>query len=169
MSIKSKFMQALVGMMFLTPFAAFAENGGADSSVDLLVLKMADATTAEFELADEPVISFADGKLVVTSQSATTDYEQEAVTEFYFKKKNPVVDGIKNTVSNLFSFTYNDNTTVVIAGSKAKKAFLYTIDGKSLQSLKVVNGAVTINLENCAPGIYVVNLENEHTFKIIKK
>ena len=28
MSIKSKFMQALVGMMFLAPFTAFAENGG---------------------------------------------------------------------------------------------------------------------------------------------
>lgn len=169
MSVKSKFMQALVGMMFLASFAAFAENGGAESSVDLLVLKMADATTAEFELADEPVISFADGKLVVTSQSATTDYEQEAVTEFYFKKKDPVVDGINNSVGDFFSFTYKDNANVVIAGSKAKKASLYTIDGKSLQSQKVVNGTVTISLENYAPGIYVVNLEKEHTFKIIKK
>lgn len=168
MKMKEKFMQALVGMMFLAPLTAFAETGEAESSVDLLVLKMADATTAEFELADEPVISFANGKLNVTSKSATTDYEQADVAEFYFKKKDTST-GIDALGGNLFSFTYKDNAHVVVAGSKAKKALLYTIDGKSLQSLKVVNGTVTIDLGSYAPGIYVVNLENEHTFKIIKK
>lgn len=165
--MKIKFMQALLGLMLLTPLSASAADGD-DASVDLLVLKLADASTAEFSLADEPSISFADGKLVVTSQEVTTDYAQEEVTEFYFKKKDTST-GINANVSNLFSFTYTDNANVVITGSKAHKASVYTIDGKIVKKLTVVDGAVNINLADAAPGIYVVNLEKEHSFKIIKK
>lgn len=167
MTMKAKFMQALLGLVCLSSLSAQAA-GTDDASVDLLVLKMADASTKEFKLSEEPIISFADGKLVVTAQTVTTDYEQSDVTEFYFKKQDPST-GIDAQVANLFSFTYNDNAHVVIAGSKAQTVALYTVDGKLVKSQKVVDGAVTVDLTACSAGIYVLNLENEHTFKIIKK
>lgn len=165
--MKIKFMQALLGLVLLAPMAAYAA-GGDETSVDLLVLKMVDETTAEFNLADKPTISFVDGKFLVTSKSVTTDYKQADVTEFHFEKKN-VTDGIGPVVNGLFSFVYNDNDHVTIFGSKAKKISVYTVDGKLLKSQTITDGKVTVNLDNLKAGIYVLNLEKEHTFKIIKK
>ena len=49
--MRFKFMQALLGLMLVSPVAASAATDDAEP-VDMLVLKMADATTAEFFLAD---------------------------------------------------------------------------------------------------------------------
>lgn len=160
-------MQALLGLMLLTPLAANAADEG-DEAIDVLVLKMADETTAEFALADEPTVSFDNGKFTVVSQGVTTDYEQSDVTEFYFSKKSTET-GIGKAAEGNFSFVYNDNANVHVSGSKASKASLYTIDGKLVKSQKVNGGSVSVSLNECQPGMYVLNLENEHSFKIIKK
>lgn len=160
-------MQALLGLALFSPVAANAATGD-DVSVDMLVLKMADETTAEFKLDDTPVVSFEDGQLLVKSASATGSYDQSDVTEFYFKKYDPST-GISKALGSNFSFVYDDNANVVISGTKAAKASLYTIDGKLVKSQKVNGGNATVSVVDCQAGVYVLNLENEHTFKIIKK
>lgn len=165
--MKVRFMQALLGLMLLTPAAASAADGD-DASVDMLVLKLADETTAQFMLADKPAISFADGKLAVTSQSASTEYAQSDVTEFHFEKYDPST-AIGKTTGSQFAFAYSDNATVSITGTKAPKATLYTADGKLVKSVRTAGGSVTVSLADCQAGVYVLTLENEHTFKVIKK
>lgn len=159
-------MQALLGLMLMTPMAANATDG--DTDVDMLVLKMTDETTKEFMIADKPIITFENDKLKVTSQSVTTDFDQAAVAEFYFQKYDPAT-GITAAQGKFFSFTYNDNANIVVAGTTAKKATLYTVDGKLIKAQKIANGTATINLADCQSGVYVLNLENEQSFKIIKK
>ena len=43
------------------------------------------------------------------------------------------------------------------------------IDGALVARKSVVEGAVSVSLDSCKPGVYVLTLENEHTFKLIKR
>lgn len=94
-------------------------------------------------------------------------YEQSAVAEFYFDYAVPTA--ITGTESKTFSLTYTDNRTVTVGGTKAKTAMLYAADGTLVARKSVVEGAVSVSLDSCNPGVYVLTLENEHTFKLIKR
>ena len=50
-----------------------------------------------------------------------------------------------------------------------KTVSVYDANGKLLQRQKVSGGNATINVASYAPGVYILNLTNEHSFKIIKK
>ena len=76
---------------------------------------------------------------------------------------------ITGTESKTFSLTYTDNRTVTVGGTKAKTATLYAADGTLVARKSVVEGAVSVSLDSCKPGVYVLTLENEHTFKLIKR
>lgn len=128
---------------------------------------MADSKTAEFKLSTRPVIAFSDDKLQITSDEISTDYPQSDVTEFYF---TAISTGIEEKVNpSTMSFSYTDNATIRISGSAAGEAVLYDTNGKLLQRQKVSGGNAAINVASYAPGVYILNLTNEHSFKIIKK
>lgn len=163
--MNAKIFKTVLALLLLAmPAAIFAAEAD-DAPRQALVLKFADETTANFFLADKPTIGFADGKLTVTATELTADYEQTAVTEFYFDTITPTaIAGVKGA----FGFAYTDGV-VRVSGSKARVAALYAADGTLVESRNVVDGAVELSLANRKPGVYVLNLENEHSFKIVKK
>lgn len=134
---------------------------------EFLVLRMADSKTAEFKLSTRPTITFSDDKLVVTSSEASTEYAQNEVTEFYFTAVSTGID--EKVAATTMTFTYVDNAHINISGSKANHALLYDANGQLLQRQQVTDGKASIDVSQYAPGVYVLNLANEHSFKIIKK
>ena len=62
-----------------------------------------------------------------------------------------------------------DNTHVRVTGTKARVAQLYSLDGQLLTTRPTANGAVTVSLAECKPGVYVLRLENDRSFKVIRK
>lgn len=163
--MNAKIFKTVLALLLLAmPAAIFAAEAD-ESPRQALVLKFADETTANFFLADKPTIGFADGKLTVTATELTADYEQTAVTEFYFDTIAPTaIAGVKGA----FGFAYTDGV-VRVSGSKVRVAALYAADGTLVESRNVVDGAVELSLANRKPGVYVLNLENEHSFKIVRK
>lgn len=150
---------------FAPPFGLI--HAAETEQAEFLVLKIADSKTAEFKLSTRPVIAFSDDKLQITSYEISTDYPQSDVTEFYF---TAISTGIEEKVNpSTMSFSYTDNATIRISGSAAGEAVLYDANGKLLQRQKVSGGNATINVASYAPGVYILNLTNEHSFKIIKK
>lgn len=146
---------------FAPPFGLI--HAAETEQAEFLVLKMADSKTAEFKLSTRPVIAFSDDKLQITSNEISTDYPQSDVTEFYF---TAISTGIEEKVNpSTMSFSYTDNATIRISGSAAGEAVLYDANGKLLQRQKVSGGNATINVASYAPGVYILNLTNEHSFK----
>lgn len=169
--MKIRFMYALLGLMMLAPTAARAADG--DKVVDMLVLKMADESTKLFALSEQPVITLGEGKFTVTSGSVVTDYEQEDVAEYYFEKVDSAtadsVTAIATPETRQFSLAYTDNSTVSVHGTNAKTVRLYTQNGQLVATQPTADGNATVSLAALRPGIYLLQLENEHTFKLIKK
>ena len=155
--MKEKLLKLLFAFLACCSSAAHAADG---ESAEILVLKFADARTVKFLLADKPEISFADGKLIVTSQSLTTNYEQSQVVEFHFTS---VALGVDKNMADL------DNTSVSVSGTHARSISLYDISGRLVKRQHVEQGCVNVSLEGCTPGTYILNLEGEHSFKIVKK
>lgn len=164
-------MQALLGLMMLAPAVAHAAAG--DKVIDMLVLKMSDESTKLFALDSLPTITLADGKFSVTSGSVTTDYEQSEVTEYYFEKVDSTtadsVLAVTGPATSRFTLRYVDNDHVAITGTQTRRALLYTQGGQLVATQPTVGGNVTVSLASLQPGIFVLRLENEHSFKIIKK
>ena len=161
--MKEKLLKLLFAFLACCSSAANAADG---ESAEILVLKFADARTVKFLLADKPEISFADGKLIVTSQSLTTNYEQSQVVEFHFTS---VALGVDKNIADDFSFSYLDNTSVSVSGTHARSVSLYDISGRLVKRQHVEQGCVNVSREGCTPGTYILNLEGEHSFKIVKK
>ena len=134
---------------------------------EFLVLKMSNSTTAEFKLSTCPVISFSDDKLLVASDEASTEYAQSDVTEFYFTAVSTGID--QKVAGPTMTFSYVDNAHVNIYGTKANSVLLYDANGRLLRRQQVTDGKASIDVSQYAPGVYVLNLTNEHSFKIIKK
>ena len=154
-------MQALLGLMMLAPTVAHATTG--DRVIDMLVLKMSDESTKLFALDSLPTITLADGKFQVTSGSVTTDYEKvDSATA-------DSVTAVTGPEASRFTLTYLDNSRVIVTGTKASKALLYTQGGQLVATQPTQGGRVTVDLSGLQRGIYVLRLENEHSFKIIKK
>lgn len=165
-NMKKRVLSLVLCCSLWPPLAGFVHAADTQQA-EFLVLKMKDAKTAEFKLSTRPVISFADDKLVVTSDGASTDYLQSDVVEFYF---TAVTTGIQQAANlQSMTFTYVDNANVSISGSSASEALLYDANGKLLKRSAVKAGSVNVNVAPYAPGVYILNLKNEHTFKIIKK
>lgn len=134
---------------------------------EFLVLRMANSSTAEFKLSTRPVITFSDGKLLVASEEASAEYAQSDVTEFYFTAISTGID--EKVTGSTMTFSYVDNAHVNIYGTKANSVLLYDANGRLLRRQQVTDGKASIDVSQYAPGVYVLNLTNEHSFKIIKK
>lgn len=131
-----------------------------------LVIKLIDGSSNLFNLADKPTIAFANGLFKVTSASASAEYKQDEVKDFTFQ----TALGIAPEVENNFSFTYKDNNHVVLEGNLPSRVYLYSSTGALVGSYVTTNGAVTIDLSACAPGVYVLKMTNKTTnIKIFKK
>lgn len=165
--MRIRILQVLLGLMMMAPMVARAADG--DKVIDVLVLKMADETTELFVLDDHPTITLADGKFTVTSASVNTDYNLSDVTEYHFEKVDTVTLGVEKLEKANFTLTYTDNTHVRVTGTKARVAQLYSLDGQLLTTRPTANGAVTVSLTECKPGVYVLRLENDRSFKVIRK
>ncbi len=169
--MKIRFMQVLLGLMMLAPSAVRAADG--DKVVDMLVLRMTDESTKLFALSEQPVITLGEGKFTVTSGSIATDYDQQEVAEYYFEKVDSAtadsVTAVAQPALRQFALSYTDNSTVSVTGTKAKTVRLYTQGGQLVATKPTVDGAATLSLAALRPGLYLLQLENEHTFKLIKK
>lgn len=160
-----KILQAAFALLFCLT-ATTLRAATADAEPKVLVLKFADATTADFLFADTPVITFGDGKVVVSSTNGQAEYDEAQVVEYYFAETPTGIT--ENTVGQL-SLRYTDNTHVTVSGTRATQAQLYDLSGRLVKSQPVSGGSVSVDLSGCAQGTYILNLVNDHSFKIIKK
>lgn len=165
--MKAKFLQALLVLLLSVPIVAAAATDS-ETPRQALVLKFADATEETFFLADQPEVTFDGGKLKVMASGVETDFDQASVTEFYFDYRTTPTS-VTSATAGKSTFSYTDNTTVSVTGSKGSVATLYTVGGKQLLRKSVEGGSVTVSLAGYAPGIYLLNIENDNTYKIIKK
>lgn len=155
----------LLGALLLSLLSLQEGWAQEEERVSVLVLELADETSVSFQLPEKPTLSFSDQKLTVNSASVQTTYPLTEVKNFHFAEK---IVGIDAPAGNQLVFRYVDNENVQVTGATAGSTALYNANGQLVANYAVKNGCVNISLKGCAPGVYLLNL-NQTTFKIIKR
>lgn len=157
--------------MFL-PLSAFAQDTQ-ETLVDVQYLVVTDTAGTEykFELAKEPVITFPQANMVVTTDNDTLSTPLSDVANYKFRTEK-VSSGIKtlpsaNAQNSEASFTFANAT---INGLKAgARVAVYTANGVMVSTATAdQNGSVSLELNQLPKGVYILHTPNK-SFKIVNK
>ena len=155
-------------LSLLLAFIAIAVQ--ANDEYSTLVIETMEGTKFEISLQKKPKVQLTDDKFIITCGKEITGYTYGEIRKFFFKlsgnlEVNPSAD------DRIIRVTFVDNTTVTISGIDNPEVIrLYTLDGSPAKPRVEVNDAiVTVSLSTLDAGIYILNIDNKQTFKLLKR
>lgn len=129
---------------------------------EFLQVTFHDGQNIEFALAEEPIISFADDLMKVTTKKATFSYELWTVSTFHYSATS---SGIAQTEINKPFFLEGNN--LIIDGTE-NHIRVYTIDGRSISLPHFTTGGKTIiNIDAIKGNVLLIHI-NGKTIKIVR-
>lgn len=148
-------------LSFMIPIALLAEG-----NPRLKVWKK-DKTTVLYDLSDEPVTTFENGKLVIKTSSSTVEYPVKDILRYTY-------EGVRTGIDNI---TYDNSVLVKEEQDKlsflnlktGSEVYLFNANGRLLD-VQRSNGtdAVSVSLSSRPQGVYFVKCGNE-TIKLMKR
>ena len=126
-----------------------------------------DKSTVLFALAEKPVTTFSDNKLVIKTSSATIEYPLADIQRYTYEG---VETGIESIESDNSMLVKQEKDKLSLANLKAgAEVRLYNSSGSLLQIVKS-NGTepVVISLSSRPQGVYIVKSGKE-TIKLMKR
>ena len=131
-----------------------------------LHLFFADGSDKWFLFSQQPVVTFSESELTITTSDDTVTYTFDDVAEFQFG--NPDPNGITNQRTTTPRIVQSDGA-VLIYGTGVNAVSLYELSGRKLAAnVRHQGDAVSISLHSLPTGIYIVRINNQ-SIKISKK
>lgn len=140
----------------------------AQDATQRLVLWQKNGEKIFFELSEQPVTTFEDGKLVITTNNTTTYYLIENVVRYTYEGAMTAIHTPILRPGEII-FRQNNDKMVFDGLTDGTTINVYSIDGKVLFSQKAHKGETTvISFANHPTGTYLVKV-NDATYKFIKR
>ena len=155
-------------LSLLLAFIAIAVQ--ANDEYSTLVIETMEGTKFEISLQKKPKVQLTDDKFIITCGKEITGYTYGEMRKFFFKLSGNLE--VKPSADDrIIRVTFVDNTTVTISGIDNPEVIrLYTLDGSPATPRVEVNDAiVTVSLSTLDAGIYILNIDNKQTFKLMKR
>lgn len=132
----------------------------------VLQIVKADGQTHTINLNQEPVTTYQDGNLVITTINATISYPLEVVRKFIFISGT---EDIQNIKGDKFEIS-KDGRFLTLSGLKSDTdAYLYSVNGILMERIHVTSStSISINLESYPIGVYMIKVDGA-TFKILNQ
>jgi len=133
----------------------------------LNVWKM-DGTQIQFLLTDEPVTTFENGNLVITTNQGTYSYPLAQMKKYTHEGLPEGID-VPTVAPGDILVRQNDEQMLIEGLPDNQLVEVYTADGKLILSQRATGGQSTLlNLANQPQGTYVVNV-GQTSFKFVKQ
>ena len=131
----------------------------------LQVVKM-DGQTHTINLNQEPVTTYEDGNLVITTINAIVTYPLEVVRKFVFISGT---EDIQNIKGDRFEISKDGRFLTLSGLEKDTDAYLYSVNGMLMERIHVTASTSTsINLESYPLGVYMIKVDGA-TYKIMNQ
>ena len=130
-----------------------------------LILWLADGSIIYYNLGDRPKISFADGKMIVSTIYTSFDYSMNEVIRYTYVS---VMDDIALLQDKDVEISNDGNTISFQDLSEGQVVNVYDISGTLKLSKKSDGTPLSINISSFPKGVYVVK-SKDYTFKLLKK
>ena len=133
-----------------------------------LVVLLKDKSEVSFNLQDEPIMGYKNGKLVITSTRSVTEFDVSNIRNLSYVdsptdiEEVDVSDGQGDT-----PFIRNGESFTFFPGGKELKVQISTVGGIAVSSFTIPKETpTTISLGALHPGVYIIRM-NEITYKTI--
>ena len=124
-----------------------------------VVVTLTDGTSRTISLSEKPIVTIANGKLVIKTEMSTTELDRANVARFNFVSDVVGVDrissddnGVIKEGDNLYFSNLPENSLIKI----------YTADGSLVKSM-TASGAYKISLAEFSAGVYIVSVNGVST------
>ena len=124
-----------------------------------VVVTLTDGTSRTISLSEKPIVTIANGKLVIKTEMSTTELDRANVARFNFVSDVVGVDrissddnGVIKEGDNLYFSNLPENSLIKI----------YTADGSLVKSM-TASGAYKISLADFSAGVYIVSVNGVST------
>ena len=124
-----------------------------------VVVTLTDGTSRTISLSEKPIVTIANGKLVIKTDMSTTEFDRANVARFNFDAEVDGVDeilldddGVTKDGDNLYLSNLPENSLIKI----------YTADGSLVKSM-TASSAYTISLAELSAGVYIVSVNGVST------
>lgn len=131
-----------------------------------LSFELTDGTNRSFAFREEPVITFVDNMITVTTQTEAVNFDRSQVARYQFAD---VSDGIAAIDGLTIKRVSND--LLRVAGAPADVLIdVWSVGGVKGQSVRVDGaGCADVDLSQLPAGAYVVRVGECQTLKIVKQ
>ena len=138
-----------------------------------LVVELNNGSSVNYILKQKPTIKMGKTDVIVTTgdNNLSATYNHADVKQFYFKEFDRTAIEENITPQKVLKITYVDGENVRISGTEANdRISLYTIDGQMMQNHISANDEETIvHIGSLEKGIYIIQLSNKQSFKVVKR
>ena len=124
-----------------------------------VVVTLTDGTSRTISLSEKPIVTIANGKLVIKTDMSTTEFDRANVARFNFVSDLVGIDEISSDDNevikdgdNLYFSNLPENSLIKI----------YTADGSLVKNM-TVSGAYKISLADFSAGVYIVSVNGVST------
>ena len=132
----------------------------------MLQIVKADGQTHTINLNQEPVTSYKDGNLVITTINATISYPLETIRKFVYISGS---NDIQNLKGDKFEISRDGKFLTLSGLDKDTDAYLYSINGMLMERIHVTaSTSISINLESYPLGVYMIKVDGA-TYKILNQ
>lgn len=153
-------MRKFLTLFFLFVFAHFMM---ADDMI--LQIWQSDGKVVNIDLNEQPVTTYLDGNLIITTTNTVITYPLEKVAKYTYV----TADGISN-LENLRTKFSRDGETLIFTGlEQGTEISVYASSGQMMLRTKAGHQAkTTVSVSDLPPGVYLVKV-NSITYKITKR
>ena len=124
-----------------------------------VVVTLTDGTIRTISLSEKPIVTIANGKLVIKTEMTTTEFDRANVSRFNFISD---VDGIEEIESDVQD-VYNDGDNLCFSNLPENSLIeIYATDGTLLKR-ETASGAYKISLSEISAGVYIVSVNGVST------
>lgn len=132
----------------------------------MLQIVKADGQTHTINLNQEPVTSYKDGNLVITTINATISYPLEVVRKFVYISGS---NDIENLKGDKFEISRDGRFLTLSGLDKDTDAYLFSVNGLLMKRIHITaNTSVSINIESYPLGVYMIKIDGA-TYKILNQ
>lgn len=162
-----------IKLLFLLAGLAFSPQAFSQAISHVMHVKLIDDTVDKYVVSENLELKIADGRAYVYSTSLETSYNIDSIAEYTFVDIETGIEDVEEdkTMSPGLEISYLNNEEVIVKGvADNAKAKVYAMSGLPVKAeVSHTEGCMTISLISLPAGSYIIYINKEKSFKVLKK
>lgn len=162
-----------IKLLFLLAGLAFSPQAFSQAISHVMHVKLIDDTVDKYVVSENLELKIADGRAYVYSTSLETSYNIDSIAEYTFVDIETGIEDVEEdkTMSPGLEISYLNNEEVIVKGvADNTKARVYALSGQPVKAeVSHTEGCMTISLISLPAGSYIIYINKEKSFKVLKK